>query len=316
MQVAIVGLGKMGKNIALNLLGRGVSVVGFNRSRNDTDELVEKGAVGVYTLAEIPEKFVESPIVVMLFIPAGAPVDEILFGAKAHIGPLDHDGGREQVQNGLVQILPPGSIVIDGGNSFYKDSQKRYEELKKHQINFLDMGTSGGLEGARNGACLMVGGNREVYNQVAALLQKIATEKGLGYIGPSGAGHFVKMVHNAIEYGMMGAIAEGFNLVEASEFKIDLAQLARVWAHGSIVSGLLMSKAVDALYRDPTLSQLDGQVPKGETESEMEWLGTIGVPQPVIQASLVQRKETRNKPSFIGKLLAALRREFGGHSVK
>ncbi len=316
MQVAIIGLGRMGKNIALHLLEQGVEVVVYNRSRDDIDELVGQGASGVYTLTELPKFLTDSPKVVLLYIPAGAAVDEILFGARGGNTQVEKDLPRDGNQPGLVNMLPPGAIIIDGGNSDFKHSQRRYSQLKEKGFYFLDMGTSGGLEGARNGACLMVGGDAAAYKQVELLLTKIATPGGLGYFGSSGAGHYVKMVHNAIEYGMMGSIAEGLNLIKSSQFKVNLASLTSVWGHGSIVSGLLMNKTVSALTRDPELNSVAGEVPVGATEKEVEDLERMGQPMPVIQASRLERVESRNKPSFIGKVIAALRREFGGHAVK
>jgi 6-phosphogluconate dehydrogenase len=321
MQIAIVGLGRMGKNIAFHLLDQGVEVIAYNRSPQKTQEVIQKGGIGVSSLAEIPHKFTKQ-VVVMIFIPAGSPMDEVLFGVRGSNQSVERDNTREQVQKGLIDILPSDSIVIDGGNSFYQDSQKRFRQFKEKGINFLDMGTSGGHEGARNGACLMVGGEEYIYQQVEPLLKKIAQPGGLGYFGPTGSGHFVKMVHNAIEYGMMGAIGEGLNLVrskqiavDSNKFKIDLAKLAKVWANGSIISGLLMDKTATALARDPELNTINGEVPRGETEGEIEWLEKTGILQPVIQSARRERVETRNKPSFIGKVIAALRREFGGHTV-
>ena len=323
MSVVIIGLGRMGKNITLHLLEQGVNVVAYNRSRDDVDEVVKFGAVGAYTLGEITQKILENPIITILFVPSGNPVDEVLFGVRGRNDSLEKDNPRTIVQKGLVDILPVGSIIIDGGNSFYKDSQRRYQQVKVKGIHFLDMGTSGGLEGARNGACLMVGGDKEVFEQVRPVLEKIAMPEGVDYFGPSGAGHFVKMVHNAVEYGMMGAIAEGFNLVRSwqftvnsSKFEVDLAKLAKVWAHGSIVSGLLMDKTASAFAKDPSLNSITGEVPRGETEGEMEWLETLGLSMPVIASARKERVETRTKPSFTGKVIAALRKEFGGHKVK
>ncbi len=318
MQVAIVGLGRMGKNIALHLLEQGVSVVAYNRTKDDVDEVVKAGAIGAYSLEEIPQKFTEQPIVAILYIPSGGPTEEVLFGV------LENKG---VVRKGLTDILPQGSIIIDGGNSFFKDSQRRGKIIAEKGLHFLDMGTSGGLEGARNGGCLMVGGNKLIYEQVEPLLAKIATKDGYGYFGPAGAGHFVKMIHNAVEYGMMGSIAEGLGIIsnfqypisnekDNNNFKFDLAKVAKVWAHGSIVSGLLMDKMAAALEKNPTLEGISGEVPRGETESEMEWVGKTGIPNPVIQQARLERVESRTKPSLIGKLIAALRREFGGHAVK
>lgn len=322
MQIAIIGLGRMGKNICLNLLDQEGRVVAYNRSRDDVDEMVAKGAIGAYSLTEMVQKLTDVPKIITMFVPAGAPVDEILFGARGGGGQPEKDQLREQVASGLAALLPPGSIIIDGGNSFYQDSQRRFRLLQSKNIHFLDMGTSGGLEGARGGACLMVGGDESVYKQVEPVLLKIATKDGLGYFGPSGAGHFVKMIHNAIEYGMMGAIAEGFNLAYSFQpsadrsYKIDLAKLANVWAHGSIVSGLLMDKAAKVFTKDPKLESLAGEVPRGETEGEMEWLENLRLPMEVISAARKQRVATRTNPSFTGKVIAALRREFGGHAVR
>lgn len=320
MKVAIVGLGRMGKNITLHLLEQGVEVVAYNRSRDDVDEVVAKGAKAAYTLAEIPGYFSNETAVVILYVPSGTPTEEVLFGNQGNS------------IKGLVDLLPKGSIIIDGGNSFFKDSQRRYKTVQEKGLYFLDMGTSGGLDGARGGACLMVGGDENIYRNVAEILEKVAVKDGYGYVGPSGAGHFVKMVHNGVEYGMMGALAEGFGIVHSSQFAVhskdslgnsvdekftfDLAKVAKIWSHGSIVSGLLATKAQSAFEKNATLDDIVGEVPKGETETEMEWLDTIGVANPVIQTARKQRVETRTKPSFIGKVIASLRREFGGHKVK
>ncbi len=337
MQIAIIGLGRMGFNIALHLLEQGVDLVVWNRTREKSQELKiqisnvkpnpkSKFQIGNVIIAEsivdIPQKLTDEPRVVFLYVPAGAVTDQII--------------------GELSTVVPRGSIIIDGGNSFFKDSQRRFAELQKKGLHFLDMGTSGGLQGARTGACLMVGGEKEIYEQVKPILEKIACKDGYGYFGPSGAGHFVKMIHNAVEYGMMGAIAEGLGVIsnfpaspsssagkpagrkfqisnekgESAKFQFDLAKVTRVWAHGSIVSGLLMDSASSALAKNPTLSDIEGVVPRGETEAEMEWLAQTGIPNPVIQQSRLQRVETRTRPSFIGKVVAALRREFGGHGVK
>lgn len=317
MQVSIIGLGRMGKNIALHLIDQGVSVVGYNRTREKTQEMVGVGMLPAYSLAEIPNKLTEKPVVVILLIPSGPPIDEVLFGIRVKTTrAVEKDYLSDLTQKGLVDLLPQGSVIVDGGNSFYQDSQRRYKNLSANGLHFLDMGTSGGIEGARNGACLMVGGNKEVYRQVEPILSKIAQKNGVKYIGPSGSGHFVKMIHNAIEYGMMAAIAEGLNLVKESEFSIDYGELASLWSHGSIVSGLLMEKTSQVFANDPQLEKIAGEVLYGETEKEIEWLDTLSVPNPVIQTARSERVETRTKPSFIGKVIAGLRQEFGGHAVK
>ncbi len=318
MQVGVIGLGRMGKNIVLHLLEKGVGVVAYNRSPDKLAEVTTLGAIGALTFTEIPLKITVHPKIVFLFITAGVSVDEVLFGTKANATALpERDIPRTLVEQGLADVLPVGSIIVDAGNSFYLDSQRRYKILKERQIHFLDMGTSGGLEGARTGACLMVGGDRSVYEFVKPLLSSLAQPKGLGYFGASGAGHFVKMIHNAIEYGMMGALAEGVTLAKNSEFNINIVELMRVWNSGSIIRGFLLEMLVRALNRDPFLGDVPGSVPRGETEVEMEWLGReIRTPHPVIQQARMERVESRQHPSFVGKVIAALRREFGGHEVK
>lgn len=327
MKLGFIGLGRMGKAMVLHLLEEGVDVVAFNRSKEKTKELVishqslvigkknndqrpktkDKELGHLYPAYSIEEliRYLESPRLIWLMVPSGGPVDEMI---------------KKLIAAGITK----DDIVIDGGNSFYKDSIRRYHYLLDKEVNFLDVGTSGGLEGARNGACLMVGGDKTVYNRVRPYFEAMGQVGGVGYFGPSGAGHFVKMIHNAIEYGMMGAIAEGFNLVRSkqfavgsnSEFKIDLAKLAKVWANGSIISGLLMNMAAQAFDKDPELNAISGEVPKGETEAEMEWLASTGISHPVIAQARIERVQTRSKPSFIGKVIAALRNEFGGHEVK
>lgn len=330
MQVAIIGLGRMGKNIVFHLLDGGVSVIAYNRSRDDVDEVVEKGAIGVYHLSEVPQKFTEKsfdfihsehgqtaqdkPVVVILYIPAGAPVDEVLFGAKASLSLNESDSTREKVQSGLVDLLPAGSVIIDGGNSFYKDSQKRYGELKNKGFRFLDMGTSGGLEGARNGACLMVGGDEDVYKQVEPILAKIAVKDGYGYFGPSGAGHFVKMIHNGIEYAVVQAFAEGFEILHKGPFILDLAKVAHVYSHGSIIRGLIVELLAKALKKDPTLASLEGQIGGGETGVwTYQVAKELHVAVPAIKAALLARKNSQTNPSFGNKVISALRREWGEH---
>lgn len=330
MQTIIIGLGRMGKSIAKHLLEQGESVIVYNRTREKTDELVSLGATPAYSIAEIPQKAKSSPLVVFLYVTAGEVTDQIIFGKSNLSSPtsigdpenkLDSRFRENDILNanekGLIDFLPKDTIIIDGGNSFFQDSQKRYQMLKEKGIHFLDMGTSGGLEGARHGACLMVGGDETIYTRVEPLLTKIAAKDGYGYFGPSGAGHYVKMIHNAVEYGMMGAIAEGFNLIQNSEFSIqnkDLAKLAKVWAHGSIISGHLMNMAEKSFSRSD-FEKISGSIPKGETEEEMEWLSTIGIANPVIQTAREQRVESRKSPSFIGRVISALRREFGGHNT-
>lgn len=314
MQTVIIGLGKMGKNIALHLLEQKVRVVAYNRSRASVDEMVTAGAVGAYSLSEIPGRFSERSILVILYLLSGSPVEEVLFGTRGRSGSLEIDQPRELIQKGLADILPKGSIIIDGGNSFYKDSQRRFEILKNRGLNFLDMGTSGGLEGARNGACLMVGGDKLIYDQVKPLLEKIAVPGGVDYFGPTGAGHFVKMVHNGIEYALVQAFGEGFAVLEKSEFKLDLAKVAEIYSRGSVIRGWIVELLARALKKDPQLESFTGNVGRGETGTwTVETAKKMGVEIPGIEVALNERQKSLTSPSFSSKVISALRREWGGH---
>lgn len=297
MKIGFVGLGRMGMNMVYNLLDKKHEVVVYNRSFDKTEEAAKKGAISSKSLKEMVGKLPQQKIV-WLMIVAGTPVDE-------HI-------------EELIPLLKKGDIIIDGGNSYFKDSQKRYKLLKKHGIHFLDCGTSGGIEGARNGACMMVGGDKEVFKKIETIFKDMCVKDGYGYMGESGAGHFVKAVHNAAEYGMMGAIAEGMNLVnqEAQKNKTDMKEVAKVWAHGSIVESRLVSWLVQGMNR-PYFNEVSGKVPRGETEGEMEQLEEMGKME-VLHAARMMRVKTRTEKEYeyMGKLLAVIRNEFGGHKFE
>ena len=228
-------------------------------------------------------------------VPAGKPVDMVL--------------------RSLVSLLKKGDIIIDGGNSYFKDSQKRHTALKKHGLNYMDCGTSGGIEGARHGACMMVGGEKEVFNKIEKLFKDMCVKDGYGYMGSCGAGHFVKMVHNGIEYGMMGAIAEGVQAVKDSSFNPDLKEVIKVYAHGSIIESRLVSWLNDSFLTKGYLQGISGEVPKGETEEEMKKLVKMAEMK-VLRQAILMRQKTRKRKSFAGKLIAAMRNQFGGHKVK
>ncbi len=231
-------------------------------------------------------------------VPHGTPVDEMI---------------EKLLEAGVTK----GDIIIDGGNSFYKDSVRRYELLKEKGINYLDIGTSGGLEGARNGACMMVGGDAKIYKKVEPILKLAAMGNGVAYFGQAGAGHFVKMVHNGVEYGMLQAIGEGFELLEKGPYKLDLHKVAYNWIHGSVVRGWLMELLERALKADPDLSNIEGVVGGGSTgEWTVATAKELGVETPVIENSLEARIKSLEKPTFSGKVVATLRNQFGGHEVK
>lgn len=323
MQLGFIGLGKMGREMVLNLIEQGVEVVVYNRTREKIDELVssikykESGIkkndkkeildtkylilnssliTPAYSLTELLEKL-QKPRVIWLMVPHGNPVDEM-------------------IDNLLKSGLAPYDIVIDGGNSFYKDSIRRYQFLKKKNIHFLDIGTSGGLKGAREGACLMVGGDENIYKKVQPLLDLIATEGGVGYFGTSGAGHFVKMVHNGVEYGMLQAIGEGFEIMSKGPFKLELEKVAGNWTKGSVVRGWLMDLLTQALKENKNLERIDGKIGGGETgewtvKTAKEFQAII----PVIRSSVEYRKKTLVSPTIAGKIIALIRNQFGGHAV-
>jgi 6-phosphogluconate dehydrogenase len=254
------------------------------------------GATPASSVKDVASKLA-SPRVVWIMVPAGRPVDGVL--------------------SELASALSKGDIVIDGGNSHYRDSMRRAKELSASGVHYLDVGTSGGLSGAESGACITVGGEREVFESVEQLFADLSTKDGYGYMGSSGAGHFVKMVHNGIEYALLQAYGEGFELIEKSEFKPDLAEVARVWNNGSVIRSWLTELAERAFRKDKNLSTLSGVVGGGETGRwACEEALRLEVPAPLMTLSLLARYRSKQEDSFAGKVVAALRREFGGHEVK
>ena len=293
MKAGIVGLGKMGFNMARHLLESGHELVVFDLSEKAMDSLAREGAVAASSLKEFAG-LLESPRMIWLMVPAGVPVDTTI--------------------DQLAPLLDRGDIIVDGGNSHYSDSRRRAACLGEQEIYFLDAGTSGGLEGARNGACIMVGGDTRAYDTIEPLLRDLCVENGYGYMGSSGAGHFAKMVHNGIEYGMMQAIGEGFNLLDASSYDFDPEKVATVWANGSVIRGWLMDLMVKALQKDQKLGYLSGAIAdSGEGRWTVEAALEYEVPIPVIAASLFSRYRSRSDENLSDRVVAALRHEFGGH---
>lgn len=316
MKIGFIGLGKMGQAMVLHLLEKGVDVVVYNRSREKTDQIKSQipnpksqlnsklkiqnwgELIPTYSLIELINKL-NSPRVIWLMVEHGKPVDEVI----------------NQLKNGGIE---KGDVIIDGGNSFYKDTVSRYDELRKLGIHYIDAGTSGGLEGARNGACLMIGGEEKIYKQLESLFKLIAGKiGGYQYFGPAGAGHFVKMVHNGVEYGMLQAIGEGFEILSKGPYKLDFQKVAANWNKGSVVRGWLMELLERALTSDPKLSKIEGVVGGGSTgQWTVQTAKELGVDAPVIKDSLNARKKSQTKPSFAGKVVAALRNQFGGHLIE
>ena len=295
MELAIVGLGRMGGNMVKRLLRDGHRVVAYNRSPEPVREAEAAGAIGAYSLEEVVERL-SSPRVVWLMVPAGEPT--------------------EQMVERFAALLGSGDILIDGGNSYWKDSVRRAGWLRERGIQFLDVGTSGGIWGLELGYCLMIGGEEAAFRIVEPAFRTLAPENGYRHVGPSGAGHFAKMVHNGIEYGLMQAYAEGFEILQASPYKYDLSGLANLWNHGSVIRSWLLELAERAFRRDPRLESIRGYV---EDSGEGRWTVLTAieedVPAPVITLSLQMRFRSRQADSFAAKVAAALRREFGGHAV-
>ena len=299
MELAIIGLGRMGGNIARRLMKAGHRVVGYNRSGEVTRQLMADGLDGAFSLKEVVGKLA-APRAIWLMLPAGAPT--------------------ESAVTELMRMLAPGDSIIDGGNTFYKDDIRRAEMLQPKGIYYVDVGTSGGIWGLKEGFSLMIGGNTEAVDRLKPIFEALAPapDAGWGHVGPTGAGHFVKMVHNGIEYGMMQAYAEGFEIMRAKkEFKLDLYAISDIWRYGSVVRSWLLDLIAAALEADPDLSHVKGYV---EDSGEGRWtiLEAIDrdVPAPVITLSLFQRFASRQDESFAAQLLAAMRNQFGGHAVK
>ena len=296
MRLGMIGLGLMGGNMTRRLLGAKHEVVAFDRSADAVKELAVLGAIGAASLADVCSKL-SAPRIVWIMVPAGKPVDDT-----------------------IAQLLPQlstGDIIIDGGNSNFHDTVRRGRELHAKGIEFVDSGTSGGVWGLENGYCLMVGGDDKAVSTCEPIFRALAPQDGYAHVGPTGSGHYVKMVHNGIEYGMLQAFAEGFEILHASkEFDIDLHQVAAVWNHGSVVRSWINELAESAFSRDPSLKDLRGYVDdSGEGRWTVQEAIDLDVPAPVITLSLLTRLRSRQSESFGAKVIAALRHEFGGHAV-
>ncbi len=298
MQIGMVGLGRMGMNMTLRLLRGRHTVVAYNRSPEKVSAAVKKGAKGAFALTDLVAAL-RAPRTIWLMLPAGRPTDDMI--------------------DGLTDLMEKGDTIIDGGNSYYKDDIRREIALRRRGIHYLDAGVSGGIWGLKAGYCLMVGGDAGSFRKLSPILKTLAPKNGYLHCGPAGAGHFVKMVHNGIEYGMMSAYGEGFGILAASPFaaQFDFRAIAHLWNQGSVVRSWLLELAEDAFRKDRRLTGLEAYVEdSGEGRWTVQQAVETAVPAPVITAALFQRFRSRDTDSFSDRMLAALRNEFGGHAVK
>ena len=297
MRLAMIGLGRMGGNMSERLIGGGHEVVVYARKPEEVQRFVAKGATGASGVSDVTSKL-KTPRIVWIMVPAGKPVEETIAS--------------------LLPGLTKGDVIIDGGNSNYRDSMRRAADLQAKGIHFIDSGTSGGIWGLANGYCLMIGASPEAFTLCEPIFKTLAPPDGYAHMGPPGSGHYVKMIHNGIEYGMLQAYAEGYEILHASkDFKLDLHKIAAVWNHGSVVRSWLNELAETAFEKDADLTALRGYVEdSGEGRWTVQEAIDLDVPAPVITLSLLARLRSRQTDSFSAKVIAALRNEFGGHAVK
>ena len=301
MKIGYIGLGRMGKNMVLRLLEQGIEVVAWNRSPQPVEEVVKAGAQGAESIEDLVGKL-ETPRIIWLMLPAGQTSDEFI--------------------NKLLSLLNKGDLLIDGANSFYKDTLRRASQLTSHDIHFMDIGVSGGPKGARTGACLMIGGDKEDVVRVMELVKAASAPKAWGHFGPVGAGHFAKMVHNGIEYGMMEAIGEGAAILKYGPFKLDLAEIFRVYNNRSVIESRLVEWAWQALSEDPKLRAISSEIKStGEGEWTVKTAKELQVAVPVIEKAFLVRQNSVNDKEdspqgFRNKVVSAMRGKFGQHAVK
>jgi 6-phosphogluconate dehydrogenase len=299
MELAMIGLGKMGANMTERLVKGGHRVVGYDLSPQSVAQIVEKGAEGADSLEDLARKLPD-PQIVWIMVPAGAPVDKTV--------------------EALLPFLRPGAVIIDGGNSYYRDTLRRAEQCEPLGVQFVDCGTSGGIWGLEEGYSMMVGGDRQVVENLGPIFETLApaSDQGWGRVGPVGSGHFVKMVHNGIEYGLMQAYAEGLAIMEAKkEFGLDLHEIAEIWRYGSVVRSWLLDLTAEALAENPAMEGIAPFVPdSGEGRWTVFEAIDLNVAAPIITNSLFRRISSRDEEEYADRVLSAMRNKFGGHSIK
>ncbi|MCY0881395.1 MAG: decarboxylating 6-phosphogluconate dehydrogenase [Firmicutes bacterium] len=297
MKIGIIGLGRMGRNMAQRLIKQHHDVVGFDRDAHAVSSLQEIGAQGAESLNALVDRLPQTPRIVWVMVPAGDPTEKTIAT--------------------LLTLLAPGDIIIDGGNANFHDSMRRYQLCSTHGIAFLDAGTSGGVWGLQNGYCLMIGGDDDAFRTVEPIFAALAPSNGYLHTGPAGSGHFTKMVHNGIEYGMLQAYGEGFEIMEKAPFDLNLEKISALWNQGSVVRSWLLELLADAYQSNPQLDHIRGYVEdSGEGRWTIEEAIAEAVPAPVITAALFARFASRQDESYSAKVIAALRHAFGGHTVK
>lgn len=295
MKIGLIGLGKMGYNLALNMTNKGHEVVAHDVSEEAMNKIASEGVETAASFEEMISKL-PTPKIVWLMVPAGDITEDVM--------------------NRVSSLLSEQDIIIDGGNANYKDTLRRGNDLKEKGIYLIDSGTSGGMDGARDGVCTMIGGDKEAFDQVEKLFQDISVENGYLYTGKSGSGHFLKMVHNGIEYGMMQAIAEGYEILEKSDFDYDYEEVSRVWNNGSVIRSWLIELMQNAFSKDAKLDSLRGVMnSSGEGKWTVETALDLQAVAPVITLSQIMRYRSQENDTFSGKVVATLRNEFGGHDV-
>ncbi|PKM52353.1 MAG: 6-phosphogluconate dehydrogenase (decarboxylating) [Firmicutes bacterium HGW-Firmicutes-7] len=295
MNIGFIGLGKMGYNLVLNMKDKGVQVHAYARNKDTLKQIAKEGIKTFETIEQLVLSL-EKPRAVWIMVTAGVAVDSVI--------------------DSLLPFLSPGDTIIDGGNSRFTDTLRRGDALQEKGLFFVDAGTSGGTSGARNGACMMVGGEDEPVRRLEPMLKLLNVEGGYLHVGKRGSGHYVKMVHNGIEYGMMQAIGEGFEILRKSEFEMDFEKVANVWGNGSIIAGYLINKTKSAFENNGNLEEIVPIIDAlGEGQWTVEEAIRLGVPAPVITNSLFVRYSTKDPEAFSNKVVAALRNEFGGHKL-
>jgi 6-phosphogluconate dehydrogenase len=296
MNMGIVGLGRMGMGIGTRLVRDGHAISGFDVTPAKKSDAVTNGISWMDSIRSLAAAL-PAPKIIWLMVPSGQPVDDAIAD--------------------VLHVLSEGDVIIDGGNSYFKDSIRRSEECSRSGVSFIDCGVSGGVWGLEEGFCLMAGGDKDAFDKIEPILKSLAPKNGYRHVGPSGAGHFVKMVHNGVEYGMLQAYGEGFEIMHASQFDLDLKSISELWNSGSVVRSWLLELATHAFDKSPNLDEIAGWVEDtGEGRWTVQQAIDSNVPAPVITLSLLERLRSRQPESFSAKVIAALRQQFGGHAVK